>query len=314
MRNALCVIVLALLASPKLLPADKKDEALAEIQRDVAQVDEKVKDLQKTQAAQAKDIEALKSLVQQSASTSAQVSQDMLALQKALTLALNNAISDQQSKISQGVGPLTTRLGELATSVDQLNATLSAMNDRLAKVEKKLNDVSDTVRTINQPPPAIPVPASVAPADTSSGGGSSGYNKTSLQEDAQRDITGGNDELALKELRDYIKNWPMDAWAPTAGYQMGMVYKRTKDYDSATQAFQAVIDNYPGNNMAQDALFQKAMALELWPGHKADAIDTFKDFISKYPVNDNIPTAKRELAKLQSPSSASKGKGRGPGK
>ncbi len=313
MRNALCLMVLALLASPVVSPADKKDEALAEIQRDVAQVDEEVKALQKAQAAQAKDMEALRTLIQQSAATSAQVSQDMAALQKALTATLNSALADQQTKISQAVStPIATQLGDLSKSNDQLNASVGAMNDRLAKIEKKLGEVSDTVRTINQPPPALPTP--VATPDAANGV-PAGYTKAGLQQEAQTDINGGNDEQALKELRDYIKYWPQDAWAPTAGYQMGMVYYRGHDYESATQAFQGVIDNYPGNNQAQDALYQKGRALEMWPGHKTEAIATFKDFVSKYPVNDNVPAANAEIRKLSAPSSSqNKSKGRGPTK
>jgi TolA-binding protein len=308
MRNALCLMVLALLASPAVSPADKKDEALAEIQRDVAQVDEEVKALQKTQAAQAKDMEALRTLIQQSAAASAQVSQDMVTLQKALTLALSSALADQQTKISQAVStPITTQLGDLSKSYDQLNAIISAMNDRLGKMEKKLGDVSDTVRTINQPPPALPTPVGVPSTETGANGAKAG-----LQEDATRDYQSGNDELALKELRDYIRDFPIDSWAPTAGYLMGMVYYRGHDYESATQAFQGVIDNYPGNNQAQDALYQKGRALEMWAGHKKDAIDTFKDFVSKYPVNDNVPAANQEIRKLTAASpNQSKSKGRG---
>lgn len=297
MRNILSLMVVALLAGPALAPADKKDDQLLEISRDIADVGEKVRDLQKAQAAQADTINSLKTLLQQSNAASTQVSQDMAALQRSLTAAL----ADQQSKMSQNVvAPLGTRIDGLATSVDQLNTTIAAMNDRLVKLAKQLSDINDKVSTLNQPAPAPPPPAAapVTVPDNASSGVPAGITRAGLQEDATRDYTSNNDELALMELSNYVKYYPMDSWAPTAGYLMGMVYKRSKDYDSATQAFQSVIDNYPGNNQAQDALFQKGMAYELWPGHKKEAVETLKSFIDMYPVNDNVPTAKRELAKL----------------
>ena len=136
---------------------------------------------------------------------------------------LNNAIADQQTKLSQAVsGPLISKMGDLSMSIDQFNATLGAMNERLSKVEKKLGDVSDAVRTINQPPPQVPTAVNVPGADASANGVPHGYTPAGLQEEAQGDYTTGNDEMAVKELRDYVKYYPTDAWAPTAGYLMGM--------------------------------------------------------------------------------------------
>jgi TolA-binding protein len=88
-----------------------------------------------------------------------------------------------------------------------------------------------------------------------------------------------------------------------------MVYSRQKDYDGAAQAFQDVIDHYPGNNKSQDALFQKAKALEMG-GHRPDAIAAFKDFLKSYPANDYVPQARAELAKLTAAASANKSKGK----
>ena len=77
-----------------------------------------------------------------------------------------------------------------------------------------------------------------------------------------------------------------------------------------------MIDAYPSNNQAQDALYQKGRALEAWPGHKKEAIDTFREFVNKYPVNDNVPAANAEIRKLNAASSSGKAnsKGRGPSK
>lgn len=310
MRYALCLALLAPLASTVF--ADKRDDALAEIQRDIAAMDERVRDLQKAQAAQGDKIEALHSLIQQAATAATQVSQDMSALKAALTTNLSNALTDQQSKISGAVAPLGSQMSSLSTSVDQLNATIQGFADRLAKIDKKISDLSDQVSTIKTPPP--PPPSAVVPDATTSAAGPSsavpaGLTPQTLQQAATLDYNNGRDELALMELANYVKYFPTDSWAPTAGYMIGMVYKRGMDYESATQAFQSVIDTYPGNNMAQEALFQKGMAYSLWPGHKTDAVATLKNFYETYPANEDAKIARSEVAKLNASSSANKKKG-----
>jgi TolA-binding protein len=316
MRYVLCLVLLAPLASPVL--ADKKDDALIEIQRDIGQLDEKIRDLQKAQGVESDKIEALHSLIQQAASAAAQTSQDVSALKTALTTSLNNALADQQTKISGAVAPLGSRMDALSTSMDQLNATIGAFSDRLSKIDKRLSDLTDQVSALKQAPP--PPPAATVPDSTASttappaSAVPAGVTRPTLEDDAKRDYYAKRDDLALGELANYVKYFPTDSWAPTAGYLMGMVYLRGKDYDSATQAFQSVIDTYPGNNESQNALFQKAKAYSLWPGHRTEAIQAFNDFVNKYPVNDNVPAAQAELAKLKTPAGAANKKKAPPSK
>src|ERR1700683_2521025 len=106
MRDTLRLLVLALVAGPAFSPAQKKDDIL-EIQRDVADLAEKVRMLQKSQDDK---LEALRLLVQQAATASNQVTQDMAALQRNLTASLTTTLNDQQGKLSGAVGPLATQM------------------------------------------------------------------------------------------------------------------------------------------------------------------------------------------------------------
>jgi TolA-binding protein len=86
-----------------------------------------------------------------------------------------------------------------------------------------------------------------------------------------------------------------------------------KDYDAAVDAFQHVIDTWPANNKSQDALYQKARALESG-GHKTEAIAAYREFTKSFPANDYYPLAKKELDRLTSPTAKQPAKGRGPAK
>lgn len=317
MRNAFRLMVLALVATPAFIPAQKikVEDELVNIERDILGADEKMKSLLTAQVAQDKKIEDLRVMLQQQATAASQVSQDMVSLQKSLTAALAAATAEQQTKVSQALVPFGSRVDGVATSVDQLNTTIAAMSDRIARLEGKLKNIDDKVSLINQPAPALPPPApgASAPPEAPANGVPPGVTKLGVQQDAQGDFIAGKNDLALNELTNYIKWWPTDAWAPTAGTVIGQIYMRTKDYESASQAFQSVIDNYPGINEAQNALYQKGMALALWPGHKTEAVQALRDFVSMYPVNENVRSANEEIKKLTAPSAAQKQNKKAPG-
>jgi TolA-binding protein len=304
MRTTLRLLVLALVVGPGFAPADKKtDESLAEIQRDVAALAEKVRTLQN---AQDEKMEALKQSLQQAVAASNQVTQDMAALQRNLTASVTATLTEQQGKISGAVAPLGTQMDTLVKSVEQLNQIITQMNNRLVTIDMKVQDVSDKVSVMNQPV-AAPPPALVPPAENAT---PSGVNKLDLWQAAQKDYANNNDDAALKEYASYIKNFHDDENAPMAGYMIGMTYLlHFQDYDDAVDAFQHVIDTWPGNNKAQDALYQKARAYE-GGGHKPEAIAAFREFIKSYPANEYAPQAKAALAKLTAPpKSQFKGKG-----
>jgi TolA-binding protein len=182
------------------------------------------------------------------------------------------------------------------------------MSGRMGSLDSKLKDLSDKVSILNQPPPTPPPAAVVAAPDPNAA--PAGITRLGLWTDAQKDYASGYDDQALNEFASYIKYFHDDENAPTAGYEMGMVYARQKDYESAVGAFQKVIDTWPGINKSQDALYQKAKALALG-GHKQDAIAAYKEFLMSYPANDYAPQAKLELAKLQAPAN-SKNKAKAP--
>ena len=314
LRNAISLMVALLLAAPIVSRADKKDDALAEIQRDVADVGEQVKNLEKAQAAQAKDIQALQGMLQQAVSASTQTAQQMDALKTALTNLLNSSLADQQAKLTQSINTsVGSQLGSLSTSVDQLNTTFVQMSDRIGKVESKLNELKDTVTNLNTPPPAPPAPVLQDTGAATAPGPCAGFTALTLKQAAELDYTTNRDQMALDELNNYVKCYPQDAWAPTAGYSIGMIYlERAKDYESAVEAFDSVITKYPGNNQSQDAMYQKGRALVRWGNHKQEALNTLKDFVNMYPVNDNVKSANELIHQLSaSGSNTKKGPARG---
>src|ERR1700720_3672074 len=111
-----CWVILACPLAPHLL-AQRREDILS-IQRDVAQLQDQIKQLQ---ASQDQKMTALESLLKQALDESNRASASMTALQRTLTDSLN----EQQSKVD---GPMAV----LGTKVDQSADELRAVRENVA--------------------------------------------------------------------------------------------------------------------------------------------------------------------------------------
>jgi TolA-binding protein len=295
---ALSLVLLVCLPAPGLL-AQRREDILS-IQRDVAQLQDQIKQLQTSQDQKMAELE---SLIKQALDQSNQASASMTALQRTLTDRLN----DQQSKVAAPIAVLGTKVDQSADDVRAVRENLAALTSRVANLDNKLSDISSAVRTLSQPPAAPPPPASGAPP--AAGGAPippAGTSAESLWLNAFRDYSSGRDELAMMEFNDYLKYFPTAENAASAQYYVGQLYNRAKMFDDAVQAFDAVLERYPDNPKTPDALYGKADALA-HGGHRAEAAAEFKDFLARFPTHSLARNAQAQLRDL-GPAAASRQK------
>src|SRR5579862_5689578 len=282
---------LTLVSAPSLL-AQKREDILS-IQRDVAQLQDQIKQLQTSQD---QKMAALESLIKQALDQSNQASASMTALQRTLTDRLN----DQQGKVAAPIAVLGTKVDQSADEMRSVRENLAALSNRVANLDNKLSDISSAVRTLSQPPAVPPPPASGAPP---AAGGTpippAGTSAESPWLNAFRDYSSGKDDLAMMEFNDYLKYFPTAENAASAQYYVGQLYNRAKMYDDAVQAFDAVLERYPDNPKTPDALYGKADAL-LRGGHRPEAADEFKDFLARFPTHSLARNAQAQLRELGS--------------
>ena len=277
---------LALLSAPSLL-AQKREDILS-IQRDVAQLQDQIKQLQTSQD---QKMAALESLIKQALEQSNQASASMSALQRTLTDRLN----DQQTKVAGPIAVLGTKVDQSADEMRGVRENLAALASRVANLDNKLSDISSAVRTLSQPPSAPPPGA--PPAAAQGVAPPPGVSAESLWLNAFRDYSSGKDELAMNEFNDYLKYFPSAENAASAQYYVGQLYNRAKMYDDAVQAFDAVLERYPDNPKTPDALYGKADAL-LRGGRRAEAAMEFKDFLARFPTHSLARNAQAQLREL----------------
>lgn len=283
------LVLLVCLPAPGLL-AQKREDILS-IQRDVAQLQDQIKQLQTSQDQKMAELE---SLIKQALDQSNQASASMTALQRTLTDRLN----DQQSKVAAPIAVLGTKVDQSADDVRAVRENLAALTSRVANLDNKLSDISSAVRTLSQPPAAPPPPSIGAPpAAAGAPIPPAGTSAESLWLNAFRDYSSGRDELAMMEFNDYLKYFPTAENAASAQYYVGQLYNRAKMFDDAVQAFDAVLERYPDNPKTPDALYGKADALA-HGGHRAEAAAEFKDFLARFPTHSLARNAQAQLRDL----------------
>src|SRR5438105_129834 len=254
--------------------AQKREDFIA-LQRDVAQLQDQMKQLQKSQDDK---MAAVTALVQQALDASGKVSANISTLQSSLTTSL----TEQQAKVVAPVAVLSSKVDQVSDEVRNVRENVSELSKSLMRMDAKLEDISTIVRTLNQPPPTPP-PSTV---NSSAPQPPAGMTAESQFERARRDYSAGNDELAMNEFLDYLKYFPMTENAPRAQYQIGALYDRAKQYDDAIKAYDAVLERFPENQYSSEAAYMKGVAL-MKAGRRPEAAAEVREFLPHYPGRDN---------------------------
>ena len=104
-----------------------------------------------------------------------------------------------------------------------------------------------------------------------------------------------------------VRNAPYSRLAPLAQFNIGQAYSREGDYKGAITAFQVVVDKYPNEPAAADALYQIGYCyMQISHTGSYDKVaeqrakENFEDFVSAYPNNEKVPQARDNLATLAS--------------
>jgi len=296
-------ITCVLLASMPLSFAASKE--IIELQRDVAQLQDQVRNLQKT-------LDQLTVLTQQALDASNRNNESLAVMRSNLT----DTTKGVRDSISAPIAAVGTKMDTMSEDFRNLRETVNDLGARMGKLDAKVTDLQNAVTVIRtppaQPPPpeggaaatmpgSTPTATSSAPATTSNTTGPAtpppGMKASSLYSDAYRDYTGGNYDVALSEFSDYIKYFNETEFAPNSQFYIGNIYYKRQDYPNALAAFDAVLEHYSDNPKTAGAHYWKGKTL-LAMGKRDAAAKEFREILSKYPSSDVAPLAKTELRNL----------------
>lgn len=276
-----------------LLQAQSEKVMIQELQRDVAQIAEKLRQSKEAQDQKNADLEAL---LKQSLDSNARLAATLNSLQQSLT----SSMADQQGKLVQPVNAVGIKVDQLSQALSALETSMDAINRRMSSQDSKLTEILNNLKTLSAPPAAPPSTSVPGGGTAAAIGSTAGASADVAFQAAERDFRSGRSQLAMDEFSSFIAQFPTSERAPKAQYFMGATYDRDEDYENAVKAYDAVLERYPENPSTKDALYGKALAL-MKLGRNVEAKKEFTAFLGKYSSDDNAAQARVYLKELNGP-------------
>ena len=290
-------LALVLLAAAWPGRAQNQKEMTLSLQRDVAALQDEVKQLK---AAQDERLAVINENLRNALDLVTRINEKMAVMQ--------TNTSDKLNDITRQVGAPTQALAQKVDGMNDqflnLSNTIAELNSRIGKLDSKLEDIKKMVQTI--PAGQAPGPNTGSGPQGANGGGGTATSTApavsgeKLFDDANRDYLAGNTDLALQGFNDYLKNFGDTQRAPDAQFFVAEIYSRKEDFENAITAYDAVLANYPDSSRIPNAHYMKGVAL-VKTGRRADAAKEFKIVVDKYPSNELAKKAKDYLKILGVP-------------
>ncbi len=286
-RLCVCAVVAGLVYFvPK--PASAASKEIEELQRDVAQLQDQVRQLQ---ASQDKQLAALQVLVQQAVDNSSKAYTATAVIQSNV----QQSLRDMENKVVAPVVGLGTHMDNVSSDLRTVQQAVSDLTNMVSKIQAQLTDLSNAVKVMQAPPP--PPPGAAGGTGMAGAGASSDtptMSATDLYAAAGRDRQSGKLDLAVQEYTEYLKWYGNTDLAPNAQFYIGWIHYSQGDLDNAAREFDMVLEKYPDNNKTADALYYKGMTL-VKMGRRTDGSQEFRDLIKRFPKSNSASQACTQL-------------------
>jgi tol-pal system protein YbgF len=262
-------LLLGILILSLAMPAAPASKEIVQLQRDVALLQDMVRDLNRLMTER---MAVMSQLVERNTDTINKLQGVIENVQRGLAASL----TVQAQKIDSG----QQHVQAVAESLEDLKARQSRLGEQLVQIRQLL----ETIQA--QPQPALVQTQAAAPP-----------NPKDLYENALRDLQGGKNDLAMAGFADYLKYFGETDLAGNAQFYIGEVHFRKGDYNQAIEAYNLVLDKYPKNNKAATAHWKKAQAL-LEQRQRDAAVRELNTLIRRFPNSDEAKLARDRLRTL----------------
>jgi tol-pal system protein YbgF len=241
---------------------------------------------------------------------------DVKSQQQAAEARLNKM---EEAFKSQALLDLFTQIEALKLEMNKLRGQIEVLNNNVENATKRQRDMYldlDTrVRRFEQqgaPAPTTEAPAgAVPPAAAASGAPAAAPAsaavdagaETRAYEAAQGQRRVGNYQGAVVAFQNFIKQYPKSNLAPRAQYWIGDSYFNLRDFKLAIGSQQTLLKSYPDSPTVPDAMLNIASS-QIEMGETAVGRRTLEELVAKFPVSEAAEKAKRRIAGLSAPATA----------
>jgi TolA-binding protein len=271
--------------SPFAFGASKE---IMELQRDVAMLQDQVRNLQSTLD---QKVAAIQTLTQQTLDSANRTNTAVAVMENRF----DETMKKQELSLNGPVANVGQKLDQMSEDFRAVRESVLDMNSRMSKLDAKMADLQNLINTTRSAPAAPPPAIGTAPADPNSGqapsGPPAGMSAEATYTNAFRDYTAGKYAIAIGEFNDYLKYFGNMTFAPNAQFYLADIYYRTQDYAAAMQNFDAVLEKYTEGPKTPDAHYMKAMC-EMSLGHNDAAARDFREVYARYLDTDSDIAAK----------------------
>jgi tol-pal system protein YbgF len=267
--------LVAALTVPSMMPAQSTKDRLLEIQRDVALLQGAVVE---SDRGTGQKIAALEALMKQNLDAITKLNQALAVIESAVNRQTDQMVGPVVNTAAQ-VAALSAQFGGLRDAVEESNSMIT-------RLQREVEDIKTTLTTL-PPPSAYGAPE----GETGASLGDDFFNQ------AQADFNRGNYDLAKAQFDDFLRLSAGSSRAPEAQYYLGAIAYNQESYDDAVRQFDLVLERYPVGLISSDALFKKALSLNIL-GKAPEATNEFRTLIERFPNSSVAPNAQGMLDEI----------------
>lgn len=224
---------------------------------------------------------------------SRQALEQRLNEQKTQAIDLLSQIDRLNAEISKLRGQLEVNSHEIELSQQRQRDLYADLDGRL----RKLEGGATAAKPADTSAAAIPQAASAAPVATAPATDSAAELKS--YESALELSKAGKHKDSIEAFEKFLEAYPSSKYAAPAQYWIGYSYFSQKNYKAAIAGQQKLIKLYPDSHKVPDAMYNMANS-QIQLSEIDNAKQTLRDIVSKFPLSDAAPLAKKRLAVLES--------------
>ena len=245
----------------------------------------------------------------------ADVQQRMLALeraQKEQTEALakmdQQVRAQQQTRSDADLADLRADLDEAIRQAGAVSEGLGTVNTRIDRLSAQVVEVRELTRRTAAPvppaaappvPPEAGIPGGAPPPTSPPGTGPAGVpDADALYNAAYADFSRGNYALAVSGFEEYLERFPQSDLADNALYWIAECRFSEGDFARAIEGYDGLLERFPRSDRAAAADLKKGLAyLEM--NQIGSAVVQLNHVVQTYPGSDEARIARDRLASLK---------------
>jgi len=279
------LVVCLLLSTALVSPA--ADKTVQELVRDVAIMQQQLKDLQSSQD---RSFAAVTELARQAIEAANRANTGVAVV----TSNLDKTLEALRTSTAAPLAGMGARLNETGNELRELHQAVADQSATLARIQQTLADIKELAKAAQAPVAPPPQPGTDRAASDTKPAMSGGDLYTS----ALSDMRSGKNDLAMQGFNDYLKWFGEEQFAPNAQFYIGTLHYQAKNYEQAATDFDNVLEHYTRNPKTDDAMLYKGRALCNVSGRRTDCANTFKQLLRDSPKSDAAKAACEELKNL----------------